>query len=81
MMSDRGEILGNLTERMEERSYIHNEETRQEVKKDCPIESNLSRQNFEDAFVNHETLENRNRGIALSERQTCMRLITLFVCC
>ena len=76
MMADRGDILANVSERMEERSFVYNEETRQETRKDYPIESNKTRQNRDDVFRKRR---NDEHGIALSDRQSFMRTIRMYV--
>ena len=77
MMVDRGEILANVSERMEERSYIDLANDREVTKKKFAIRSTVTRQNFDDVFLNPN--RKRNRGIAISERHSVLLQINLYV--
>ena len=77
MIVDRGDVLGNVSEKTEERSYIHLEEDRKKTKKQCPLESNKTRANTQDLL---KTFRPKPRDqIALTERHALMRDIDMSV--
>ena len=79
MMVDRGEILANVSERMEERSYIDLANDREVTKKKFAIRSTVTRQNFDDVFRNPNRRRRRNRGIAISERHSVLLQINMYI--
>ena len=77
MIVDRGDVLGNVSEKTEERSYIDLEEDRKKTKKQCPFESNKTRANTQDLLKPFRPKPREQ--IAVTERRSLLIDIVMSV--
>ena len=78
MICDRGIVLANQSERMEERSFIDLMKDKEVTKKRFPIYSHKSRQNHDDLNTDNDRKQSDSK-VALSDRMLMMRSIVMFV--